>query len=84
MSATTTICCRISTTKSPADLNNGRIADELMKLDLKGGIDAIGENLFICYAMMVDRGLVGRGEMDLVRAWTNDCLPAGYDANFSK
>jgi len=55
-------------------LNNGRIADELMKLDLKGGVDAIGENLFLCYAMLIDRGHIGRGEMELVRAWINDCL----------
>ena len=54
-------------------LNNGRIADELQKLDLKAGIDAIGDNLLTCYAMMVGHGYIGREEMKLVGAWINDC-----------
>jgi hypothetical protein len=53
-------------------MSNGRIADELQDLDLKSGSEAICDNLFACYAMMIDRGHLGRDEMALVRAWIND------------
>jgi hypothetical protein len=54
-------------------LSNGRITDDLQKLDLKPGVDAINDNLLACYAMMAGRGYVGVEEMKLVRAWINDC-----------
>jgi Protein of unknown function, DUF288. len=57
-------------------LNNGRIADDLMKLDLRPGTDAIGDNLLACYAMMIRHGYIGAKEMELVRAWINDCRAA--------
>ena len=54
-------------------LNNGRIADDLQKLNLKPGVDAINDNLIACYTMMIDRGHIGVQEMGMLKAWIDDC-----------
>jgi STELLO glycosyltransferases len=53
-------------------LNNGRIAENLRKLDLKPGLNAIIDNLIACYTMMIDQGHIGIEEMGLLNAWIND------------
>ena len=54
-------------------LNNGRIADDLRKLNLKPGVDAINDNLITCYTMMIDRGHIGVQEIGMLKAWIDDC-----------
>jgi hypothetical protein len=63
-------------------LNNGRIAGDLQTLDLAAGVDAIGDNLVACYAMMVRNGYVGSEEMKLLGAWLDDCREVGKSARF--
>ncbi len=56
----------------PGYLNNAAICRTLEDLDLKNGIENIGENLFRCYSAMVENNYVGKDELPLVEAWIND------------
>ena len=56
----------------PGYLNNTKICQDLENLDLKSGIDNLGENLIRCYQMLTERKYVGMEEMNLVEAWVLD------------
>ena len=57
----------------PGYLNNRAICEALAALDLEPGVEAIATNLRRCYELMIERGWVGAGELDLVDAWLADC-----------
>jgi hypothetical protein len=52
--------------------NNLKIVSTLESLKLKSGTDAIPENLIKCYSALIDLGLIGKEEMDLLEAWIED------------
>jgi hypothetical protein len=56
----------------PGYLNNARICSVLENLDLKPGEDRIGENMRACYRAMIDMGIVGEAEGELLGAWLAD------------
>ena len=56
----------------PGDLNNREMCAALGALELERGAQAIGSNLRRCYEMLVQRGWVGAGELELVDAWLAD------------
>lgn len=56
----------------PGYLNNSKIAEALMDLDLASGIDSLSDNLIKCYDMMISKGWVKAEEATLVRAWCDD------------
>jgi len=53
-------------------VNNKHIMDELIQLDLLEGVNGIAENMKRCYTKMIEIGLVGSEEMDLLNAWLSD------------
>jgi len=61
----------------PGYLNNRRLCDALMELPIKPGSAALGENLLRCYERMVQLGLVGERELQLVQAWLSDLRAIG-------
>jgi hypothetical protein len=56
----------------PGYLNNEKILDELASLNLKGGLNFLGENLLTCYEKFVALNLIGREELNLLSAWLKD------------
>lgn len=56
----------------PGYLNNSAICEALGKLDLKPGIEYLGDNMRVCYEKLVRMNLVGKQELDLVDAWLDD------------
>ena len=56
----------------PGYLNNAAIGEALDKLSLPPGADRMNDNLLSCYEELVRMELVGRDELDLVRAWISD------------
>lgn len=56
----------------PGYLNNARIATTLKNLELKPGVEHLGENLMRCYQALVDMKLVGEAELPLLQAWLDD------------
>ena len=56
----------------PGYLNNRDMCAALDALELERGAAAIGSNLRRCYEMLVARGWVGAGELELVDAWLAD------------
>jgi len=56
----------------PGYLNNRRIADTLAALSLRAGVEALGDNLLVCYEALVRLELVGRDELPLLDAWLHD------------
>ena len=56
----------------PGYLNNNKIFSELTKLQLQRGAAHIPENMRICYNKMIELGLVGAEEKDLLNAWLQD------------
>jgi hypothetical protein len=56
----------------PGYLNNRAIGEALDGLELKAGVENIGENLRICYQTLVQRGWVGEPELPLLEAWLSD------------
>lgn len=56
----------------PGYLNNRRICQTLEDLDLRSGVDAMPDNLRICYRALVDGGWIGNGELELLDAWLSD------------
>ncbi|HOZ29608.1 MAG TPA: STELLO glycosyltransferase family protein [Bacteroidales bacterium] len=52
--------------------NNSLIYNKLKALNLKSGIENISENMIICYRKLIDCGLIGAEEMDLLKRWISD------------
>jgi len=63
------------TDEIPGYLNNAAICAALQKLKLKPGKKLLGDNLLRCYQVMIDMGLVGEQEQNLLRAWIADISP---------
>jgi len=53
-------------------VNNRRIADALMALSLKSGVEHITDNLRVCYAKLIDLGVVAEKELSLLDLWLED------------
>ncbi len=56
----------------PGYSNNMNICKELQSLNLKPGQAHICENLVTCYQKLIDIQVVGKEEMDLLKAWISD------------
>ena len=56
----------------PGYLNNSAICEALSQLDIKSGVAHLGQNLRLCYEMLVSMHLVGEQELGLVDAWLSD------------
>lgn len=56
----------------PGYLNNASIAEMLGDCKFAPGRNQLGENLLMAYELLVRRGLVGSGELELVSAWLDD------------
>lgn len=56
----------------PGYVNNRRMAETLEGLSLRGGVEALGENLVICYEALCSNGWVGREEVPLLESWLAD------------
>jgi hypothetical protein len=57
----------------PGYLNNGKICNELLKLDLMPGTSNIFENLKKCYQKIISMGLISSDELTLLDNWIDDC-----------
>jgi hypothetical protein len=53
-------------------LNNHKIMDALVGLNLKQGSDALTDNLFVCYEKLVASGFLDSAELRLLSAWIKD------------
>jgi hypothetical protein len=56
----------------PGYLHNRAICEALEALQLRPGVESMGENLQVCYEMMVGRGWIEKQELELVEAWLRD------------
>lgn len=56
----------------PGYLHNRAMCEKLAALNLKGGVEAIGENLRVCYECLVANEWVDKAELELVDAWLAD------------
>jgi len=56
----------------PGYLHNKSICEALDKLQLRSGVEQLGENLRVCYEKLVSMDLIDRKELDLVEAWLSD------------
>jgi hypothetical protein len=56
----------------PGYLNNAKICQDLADLSLKGGKDNLLNDLMLCYDKLTKAGYVGKEEMALVQAWSDD------------
>lgn len=56
----------------PGYLHNSEIRVALETLQLKAGVEKIGDNLKACYGKLVDMSLVGAEELHLLDAWLED------------
>jgi hypothetical protein len=56
----------------PGYLNNAAICEALGQLELRAGLEHLGDNLRRCYEKLVSMALVGEQELDLLDAWLND------------
>lgn len=56
----------------PGYLNNAKIRTTLEALDLPAGQDRIPENVRACFRALVELGVVGQGELELLDAWLAD------------
>lgn len=56
----------------PGYLNNNRIMEELARLSLCPGRDAMADNLIACYGALVKMQLLDPNEMTLLDAWLED------------
>ena len=61
----------------PGYLNNRRIGDILASAVLRPGPSAIADNMRVCYQALIDRGIVGEGEADLLDRWLGDLESLG-------
>lgn len=53
-------------------LNNKNIMEKLSDLELKDGVENLGENMILCYRELVSMGLVKKEEIDLLQNWLSD------------
>jgi hypothetical protein len=53
-------------------LNNASMCELLSSLRLRPGSEYLGENLLCCYRALIERGLIGTGEIELLEAWLRD------------
>lgn len=53
-------------------LNNTKIRNALDSLDLRSGVENHGDNLHRCYHALVNLGVIGRGEIELLTAWISE------------
>lgn len=60
------------TKELPGYLNNERMCKELQNLSLEPGTQNISANLRVCYEKLIELGVVGDRELELIDAWTND------------
>jgi len=51
---------------------NQQICERLKALTLKLGVENIPENMLVCYQQLIDLGVVGMAEMDLLQCWLKD------------
>ena len=56
----------------PGYLNNSAICEALGQLNIKAGVEHLGDNLRVCYEKLISMDLVGAQELDLVDAWLAD------------
>ncbi|MGI8918544.1 MAG: STELLO glycosyltransferase family protein [Pyrinomonadaceae bacterium] len=56
----------------PGYLHNKEIGDALEKLQVKAGVERLGENLLLCYEQLVRMDLIDRRELELIAAWNKD------------
>lgn len=56
----------------PGYSNNMRICNELQNLSLKKGTENIYDNLISCYSKLIEIGVIGKEEMELLKAWISD------------
>jgi hypothetical protein len=56
----------------PGYLHNRAICEALDALQLRPGVESIGENLQTCYEKMVGMGWIEKQELELVEAWLRD------------
>ena len=56
----------------PGYLHNSEIREALETLQLKAGVEKIGDNLKVCYEKLVGMSLIGREELELLDAWLED------------
>ncbi|MDJ0792111.1 MAG: STELLO glycosyltransferase family protein, partial [Acidimicrobiia bacterium] len=56
----------------PGYLHNARIAEALDELTLPGGVHAIGDAMTRCYDLLIEMGLVGERERELLRLWLDE------------
>lgn len=56
----------------PGYLHNAEIAVALSKLDIRSGVDNIGDAMRASYLVLVDMGLVGEEELDLLDLWLEE------------
>lgn len=56
----------------PGYLNNSTICETLGQLNIKSGVEYLGENLQLCYEKLVGMNLVGKQELPLLEAWLDD------------
>jgi hypothetical protein len=56
----------------PGYLNNARIAEGLMALEIPEGVEAVGEAMLDCYRALVSMDLIGPEEIGLLSAWLEE------------
>jgi hypothetical protein len=57
----------------PGYLKNNKIKQLLDNLQLKSGIDHLGDNMFRCYEKLIENNIItDRKELDLLSAWLDD------------
>jgi hypothetical protein len=62
----------------PGYLHNARIAHEFDNLNLRTGIQNIGDNMLLCYESLVKMQLIDVTEIDLLKAWLEDLKSVGH------
>jgi hypothetical protein len=56
----------------PGYINNEKIVNALMNINLKSGEKNIPDNMRICYEKLVDLGIFGKEEIHLLKSWLVD------------
>jgi len=57
----------------PGYLNNGKICNELQKIDLEPGPEHIFENILKCYDVFISHQLISPDELPILNDWIDDC-----------
>ena len=58
--------------ETPGYINNFFMVEKLKSLDIKSGIEAFPENLITCYSSIIEMGLIGKDEIQLLELWIKD------------